>query len=131
MKDYFKPEFSKWFYKPRFSFRNIKTARQWIKWSWQRAFRGYADCDLWSIDFYISEILSNMIKDFRENTHGYPNELTPEDWDKILEKIENGFNASKKIQNMEYEGTEEYEALHKIFDEGMDLFKEWYFGLWD
>lgn len=101
-----------------------------IKYFIQRGRRGWADKDVWDVDYYLSKIIPPMITYLREVTHGHPADLSEKEWDEILEKIEQGFIASQRMQSSEY-SIEEYEADEKIFNEGMELLAKWYFGLWD
>lgn len=61
-----------------------------LKAAWQRATRGWADRDTWNLDYYLLEILPEMIDYLCENTHGWPGEYngfpTPEDWSKFLKE---------------------------------------------
>ena len=95
-----------------FFFNNWKLPENWIsntqsffhglKYLKQRAFRGYADCDLWSIDCYLCEIMPKMLKRLQETTHGYPIGFTEETWDQALDKMIEGFEAAKRIIDDEY-----------------------------
>jgi hypothetical protein len=58
---------------------------------WQRAFRGYSDCDLWNMDLYVAELISKMAHQLADTTYGYPPDLTPAEWRKILHTIGDGF----------------------------------------
>lgn len=134
MKDYFKCETGTWKYIPNW-IRNIKHNFKWIKWCKQRAFRGWADCDCWSVDGYLAIIIPDMISQLRESAHGVPVDkdgepLTEEMWDGILEKIQLGFEAAQRIQGFNGE-ISDYKLDNEIFEEGMTLFKEYYFNLWD
>ena len=76
------------------------------------------------------------------------------EWKNILEQMANGFESAGKIANHEYMkevklkkarkdmfGEDSYidyrfdkryyNKLYKEFEEGIDLFKRWYFNLWD
>lgn len=60
-----------------------------LKAAWQRATRGWANRDTWSLDNYLLEILPEMIDHLRIHTHGYPGHDefdTPEKWDKFLKE---------------------------------------------
>ena len=103
-----------------------------IKWFFQRGLRGYSDCDLWSLDYFIAETLSKGCKHLAETTHGYPCDSSPEEWDKTLREISKEFEDYIKINDLE-EGynkltREEYEAkLDKMFN----LLKKNFGSLWD
>ena len=42
------------------------------KYQRQRAKRGWADCDAWSVDYYLSHVLVGLIGRLRENKLGHP-----------------------------------------------------------
>jgi hypothetical protein len=48
--------------------------RTWreIRWFAQRGRRGWAACDLWSMDSYICQLLGEMATRMRETAHGHP-----------------------------------------------------------
>jgi hypothetical protein len=101
-----------------------------------------------------------MLKRLKETTHGFPADLTEDSWNEILDKMILGFAAGKRIIDSENwvmnEGSDirvdssgkctftnpltEDQVKHyreldeedkKTFDEGMKLFHERFFSLWD
>jgi hypothetical protein len=145
MREYFKPN-NYWGHDLRHWLRGIKNFFRWVKWSWQRAFRGWADCDVWSVDSYLSEIIPPMIERLNRITHGYPADLEggEKKWGEILTKIQQGFEASRRIRNLDNwekdtpwsdEDVKSFkQADDKDFErmnEGLELFKEHFFSLWD
>jgi len=148
MNDYFKPGYSRWFHGAFWG--NIKATFYWIKHCWQRAFRGWADCDWWGMDNYLIEVILPMLKQLKENQHGHPIGLTSEKWDAILDRMIEGFEAGKRVIDDEYyiktnadiitrqptgeeiNGWIETEKVdQRIFVGGMKLFSKWFFALWD
>lgn len=146
MKDYFKPMeigslryFVNW--KRYFKYRWL-----WLKWFIQRGSRGWADCDVWSIDSYLSEVIPPMIERLNGNTHGYPADLDggEKKWGEILTKIQHGFEASGRIRNLDNWNNESPWTAEDIvnfkaadekdlqtMNEGLELFKEHFLSLWD
>jgi len=126
-----------------------------IKWFIQRGKRGFADCDIWQFDYYLSHLIENGIGRLSDVVHGIPNSLKDlDDWKNILGKIRRSFHIAKLIANGEWiyvsfdDWTEEkYKEDKKIYDrhnvivmdletviryeEGIFLFKKFYFDLWD
>jgi len=43
----------------------MQLARE-IKWYWQRARYGYADCDLWSLDMYLASWMPSALRDLKD-----------------------------------------------------------------
>ena len=89
---------------PKDTYRNIK-------WFIQRGKRGYADCDIWGFDDYLSEIIANGIKSLKNQVHGVPNDIIKKvgeshssdlkksikEWKRILGEIQWMFETSKQI----------------------------------
>jgi hypothetical protein len=100
-----------------------KTYWYWMKCKIQRANRGWADCDIWGLDNYLSEWLPDALRRLKETKQGVPcsmftdEELNLEDsegwngpdktaserakvaWDEVLDKIVAGFEAYNRIQD--------------------------------
>lgn len=110
-----------------------------IKWAFQRAIRGYSNKDVWSIDYFLCDIMPKMLRKLAKDSFGCPTDLydnkNKEDechkWLKVLEKMAEGFEAGQKINDMDFDNEQERKKLEKKFDKGMDLFKKYFFSLWD
>ena len=129
--------------------------RNQTKWAHQRLTRGWDDRVVWSVDSWLSEIMPDILNTLRKNKQGTPGKcfegMTPEGahgdyseeqfktakelWDKELQKMIAGFVAAEKINNLEYnwkdKESNEEKILLKVFRDGMDSFKNYYFSLWD
>lgn len=66
---------------------NIKQFFRNIKYGWQRATKGYCDWDLWDLDQFHLALLEKALIAFKKSNNGYPNGLTEESWDKILDRM--------------------------------------------
>ncbi len=106
-----------------------------IKWFIQRGRRGYADRDLWSLDWYLSDWMPKALRQLKKHHMGYPGmegANTDSEWKAILEKMAIGFEASNKQNEMVIPPTSKtYKKLQKQIDEGLNLFVKWYGSLWD
>ena len=108
-----------------------------IKRFWQRGRRGWCYEDVWNVDNWLARTLPDMLDRLRKQNHGWPGEpMTFEEWNGdggIIDQIATGFRAARVIENLDYggEGEPTYDELRATFDHGFDLFKEWYFQLWD
>lgn len=100
-----------------------------FKWFWQRATRGWADCDTWSVDYYLNEVIVGMVKHLIEHQAGVPGNLTEEKWKNILSKIVAGFEANAKLLDGRFTN-DELESLQKKNKEGFRLFVKYYNNLW-
>ena len=67
--------------------------KQTIKWGWQRLTRGYDDRVLWSMAEYLDPIIIAVLKNLRENSHGYPIGIPEKKWKKVLDTMIKGFTA--------------------------------------
>lgn len=121
--------------------KNYIKPRNWFRpvlWLYQRATRGYADCDLWSLDSYLAQIMPGALEDLRKTKQGIPHDVTEEQFDRMLGQMAEGFRAAGRILDghpYSPKHSVEYEAWAKeqqdLFDEGLRLFHERYFNLWD
>lgn len=128
------------------------------RWDKQRIKRGFSDRDLWSFDYYLSVVISNGLKRLKKIQNGYPHDLTPKKWDKILDTIIYSFDIAKKfidsdIHLYETDPDKRKEFRQFLIDfkkdrpkckirmitkreyekylKGWELFKEYFFYLWD
>lgn len=75
-----------------------------IKWFCQRGYRGWADCDIWSLDGYLSSWMPDALRRLGEKKVGCPGDLYDEankddecrKWKEVLEKIARGFEANRE-----------------------------------
>lgn len=111
---------------------NIKSFPSEVKWFWQRGRRGYADCDVWDLHYYISTWLPKALRKLAKDCYGCPEKLLDRSkrnqcwqWPRILKEMAKGFELSQddKIWT-------DKEKMKK-FKESMDLFKKYFFSLWD
>jgi hypothetical protein len=126
--------------KLRWKWNSISNAYYETKWFVQTIFRGYSDRDCWDIDHYIARKALPVLKKFIKNLHGYPSnlcnhppEVSCEDfgctafcrWHLIVGKI---------IEAFEYIIEDDYmydSYKQRTIEEGLDLFRKYYFSLWD
>lgn len=65
-------------------FRNIYNP---IKWAYQRVKYGWCDRDLWNMDCWFLDVIIPMLKRFKEIKHGYPANMTLEQWNSIVDEM--------------------------------------------
>ena len=120
----------------------------WKKYQKQIKTRGFSDSDLWSFDITLAEYILPRLIRFRLMTHGYPGSLseyemkpdgTPDyatpikgdpgfhKWMTILERMIIAFKII--VDGQDYFAIKKKDQT-KI-DEGLDLFRKYYFNLWD
>lgn len=112
-------------YKHR-GFRPIAKVRRFI----QRGKRGYADEDVWNLEYYLADVISASVMHLRHHNMAYPSDLTPEEWNATLEKISHGFKAAADFCDGGIPMETEPQMLSEL-DVAMDLFKKHFFNLWD
>ena len=109
-----------------------------IKYAWQRIMRGYADCDIWSIDSWFLSVIPDMLLQLKDTRHGSPGILgenyTNEDgilvndtchgeWDAILSEMiwlfrESDESTCRKVNPYE----EEHSRIFNEFEEKYGIF---------
>ena len=128
-----------------------------IKWFIQRGKKGYADCDVWDFDNYLSKIISNGLIDLKSQVHGVPchpnfsskdgKDIYLDKWKTVLDEIIWTFEVVQKIINAEWlylnskkrNNTKMKEFGYYIMSKeeclryrsGWKLFQKYYFNLWD
>lgn len=114
-----------------------------IKFFWQRGKKGYSDLDVWGFDAYLCKVMVGGLTKLIDNLHGHPYEFGdthPDDplaaWSAVLKEMREGFEAAHKIIDPhsvddDYEVMANYKELEDKFNRGMDLFKKYFFDLWD
>lgn len=122
---------------------------------YHRGRRGYDISDTWGLHSYLCSWMPEAIRDLKTGAIGYPTTLclehsdepmfehdpcdSSERWDAILDKIARGFEAAREIDSLASyvidappeENKAREDALVLEFNEGMKLFQEWYFALWN
>lgn len=79
---------------------------------YQRARYGYSYRDVWSIDWFLADIIPKMVKDLKKTHHGIPGSIVDKwanteegekaadlEWKLILDKIAHGFELQYEIIN--------------------------------
>lgn len=115
----------------RFIFHNIWQFFRNLKYAWQRATKGYCDCDRWDLDQFYSRLFYNSLSEFAERTNSYydANGMTYKDWQNTIKNMAERFKAiADQQENSSFITPDE---LVKEKDEAFELLKKWYFHLWD
>ena len=97
-----------------------------IKHWWQRRVRGWDDSDTWDLESTLARWLVPRLKRFKEVTNGFPGGLTEEKWDEYLDKMILAFT----LIGEEWQDWDTDEEKVKQVNEGLDLFREYFFDLW-
>jgi hypothetical protein len=133
-----------------------RTYTNYFKWKWQRAQRGWADCDIWSLDMYLCAWLPDALALLAIKKHGTPctmfegngdafGNFTPAEydaaearWQETLAKMVLAFKAHERQSTLDYPkdlSGADYRRLiqidQKVFEEGAALFIKYFGSLWD
>lgn len=92
----------------------------------QRAERGWADCDTWNLDTYISQVLGEALIHLRDHTQGYPSNITEEEWSDILTRMASGFTRWAD----HFDDPDEQDAYRQV-RASIRLMHRWFGHLWD
>jgi hypothetical protein len=88
------------------------------------------------MDQYLISIILPMLRKLRDDGHSHPGNMTEKQWTEILNKIIKGFEAAEEIlDDVLVTDVDKYrkeiDKNEKIFQEGMKLFSQHFFVLWD
>jgi hypothetical protein len=97
-----------------------------LRFFFQRLTRGWDDSQTWNLDARFSEYMLPRLRRFREIHCAYPCELTPEEWNAILDKM---IFAMEWLSTDMLEREETVEMWNKV-QEGMELFGKFFTSLW-
>ena len=92
----------------------------------QRQLRGFDDSETWSLTDTICHFILPRLQRFKEIKTNTPGQLTEQEWNAILDKMIVAFQLTCKDKGSRIWDEEE----SKQIDEGLDLFREWFMGLW-
>ena len=133
-----------WCYLPNW-FHNIKEFYCFFSRRFQRGRYGISHYDCWNLDDYLLKVFKNGIVEFRKDTYSYPGNITEEEWDNILARMEELISIVQ-IDGIDCEEAKKYydknmhqwytevkkwdEYREECWEEFCDLMKEWFFHLW-
>lgn len=102
-----------------------------VKWFCQRGARGYADCDVWSLDSYLCRWMPKALAELQANKTGHPVGMTRKGWDNRLERMKRGFTEAQKIMDMDYRTPRECRTAQRRMQHDLHVFTEHFLSLWD
>jgi hypothetical protein len=131
----------------RYLFSKVTQGWLELKWAWQRVFRGWDDRVIWSIDYYLCEMMPQWLDALKEQKHGIPVEFTwsaddtwyyaESEWQTVLKDIKAGFSAYVKLHDVDFKWKnfadlkEKSDELQRVFERGMKLLTEHFGSLCD
>lgn len=87
--------------------------------------KGFNPEECWNLDYTIIDFVLPRLKYFAKHTIGYPADLTPEKWNKILEEIIEGFEIYTN-KDWYKRNNDDDAKIEKAFDN----FHKWFQALW-
>lgn len=93
-KQYYRP----WKY-PINWIKNVRLFFRTFKWAYQRAVRGFADCDVWDLDGFLLNLFHDSLNSLADTTNGWPgDEMFPEfeDWTSYLKEMADKFYSANE-----------------------------------
>jgi hypothetical protein len=97
-----------------------------------RGRKGYSDWDLWCFDHYLARVISEGLDRFIEFHMSRPENTTDEEWPCILKAISDGFKSYLRIFDEDISPRDErYAELWEDYEISFDLFRQFYWNLWD
>lgn len=81
------------------------------------------DDEIWDLHTHLAALIADSVRRLRDMNHGYPMGLTEEKWAEILTRIADDF---QRYYDEDMEGKDAANP-----NEGFDLIKQWWRGLWD
>lgn len=124
---------------------SIKHIKNSILQAWRRATRGYCDVDAYCMNDWFLRIISDMLETLNKGKGGFPPDMTYDEWTKILDEMRQHFiNAQEDHPLAERkcslpagapgwgdEFCELYDWRMEEFEKGIDMFKKYFWTLWD
>jgi len=101
-----------------------------VKWYFQRANRGWSDCDAWGGYVHMAEVNLGIINELIKEDFSYPCNLeSKEDWNVILKQMAYPFETIVKEELAE-DCHIRTQRQQKKFIKGLNLYKKYFEDLW-
>lgn len=96
---------------------------RWDEFEEQRLKRGFDDSELWNLNSTITSFILPRLKAFRDETVSYPDGMTREEWESIIDEMIAAFELLEEDKC-------DSESNKKI-EQGLNTFVKHFRGLWD
>ena len=120
-------------------FHRIKMFFKCVKWSYQRIVRGYADTDVWSLDWFYSKLFANTLRHLADHHCGVPQEFNdtidenPDGWARWLYDTAHCFEEADRLEDTI--NLDNHKRVQKEIDdwrkEGLHRIGNYWGNLWD
>ena len=98
----------------------------WEEYKAQRIENGFDESELWSLDYTIARFICPRLKQFSEDVISYPTGMTCEEWEDKLKQMVKAFEIIVDDNNWELD-----KEQVDVVNNGLDLFREHFFSLWN
>lgn len=115
----------------------IKIFFERLKWAYQRATRGYADIDVWSIRDWFLFNIKPMLKQFKTGLHSRPGGVSWKEYHEKLDEMLSCLDMMEEDSAVELlrgnimPDKEKFELMVKNKNRFFELFSELFYDLWD
>lgn len=128
---------------PFYRVKNFISIKCWgFRKKCQRFKRGYAQSDVWNMDAWFINTAKPMLEDLLKNHHGYPTEISNEEWEAILQEMIDCITLMDEDNATEHLGISDddysigsYEKIMELMNTSkkrfFELFERWFYCLWD
>lgn len=93
---------------------------------YERARYGYSWWDWINFNSYLADVIQDGTLRFITEGHGYPSDLTPEEWNNVLFRISEGFHLYGNKDGWLMNDDEKARV-----EDALDHFRERFYSLWD
>jgi hypothetical protein len=107
----------------------LRHIRYELKYAWQRAWRGYDNSMVFDMNDTFIELYREILKDFKENLHGYPGTMTEEEWNDMLDEMIGSLDRMYYV--LFKSDNDDADLVEQEKDRFFELFKEHFWSLWD
>lgn len=83
--------------------RKVRQGISEIKFAYQRVVRGWDDTALWSLDHHLTKTLGTQLQRMAETAHGYPDNMTYEQWTSELRRHGQALAAYAAAETLDYD----------------------------
>lgn len=105
---------------------SIEKDDEWEEYKAQRIENGFDESELWNLDYTIARFIHPRLKQFSEYVISYPTGMTCEEWEDKLKQMVKAFEIIIDDNNWELDNEQV-----DIVNNGLDLFREHFFNLWN
>lgn len=128
---------------PFYRLKSIVSDYYWqVRYACQRMFKGYDCTETFEMFDNFIKRYRKILKDYKAHHWGYPGELTPKEWEAIIDRMiycldmmDEHYIEKLLLEDMSpiytVSSKSTYEIMTKYKNEFFQMFSEWFYDLWD